>query len=393
MSSTLFRRARVGRDSEQVDLLVTDGRIARVAPAIDTDADVVDLADRVVLPGLVDGHAHLDKTLWTGPWIRHETAASIADLIANGQRRRPELGIPHRGYITALLEHMVTLGTSHVRSHVDIDPLLGLSAVEAVRAAADGLAHAIDVELVAFPQAGILISPGTAELLDQALAAGVETIGGIDPAGVDGDPVRHLDLVFELADRHGVGVDIHLHDRGTLGLWQFERIIERAAALGLGGKVVISHGYALIGAAPDVQDRLIARLAEAGIAIASTAPSTAMPLGKLRAAGVPLTLGNDGVRDLWSPNTTADMLERVMFQVKNGGDSTDSGISAALDAATVDSARALGLDGYGLSEGDKADFVAVDARNAAEAVMTRPTDRVVVKHGRVVARDGALLAR
>ena len=112
-----------------------------------------------------------------------------------------ELAIPNVDRIVALLEAMVASGTSYVRSHTDIDPEVGLRGVEAVRAAVDRLDGRISVEQVAFPQHGILTNPGTAELLADALEAGVETVGGIDPAGMDRDPVRHLDVVFDLAAR------------------------------------------------------------------------------------------------------------------------------------------------------------------------------------------------
>jgi cytosine deaminase len=117
--------------------------------------------------------------------------------------------------MTALLERMVASGTSHVRTHTDVVTDHGLAGVEAVWAARERLGGRVTIEQVAFPQYGVLADPGTAELLDEALSNGVEVIGGIDPAGADRDPVRHLDIVFTLAERHGAGIDIHLHDGGS----------------------------------------------------------------------------------------------------------------------------------------------------------------------------------
>jgi len=390
MTELLLRDATV--DGVRTDLLLRDGRIASIAPSVQAPgATVEDLGGRLVLPGFVDGHAHLDKTMWGGPWVPHSAPPGLMGKIRNGVERRPELGIPSTDCITALLGHMVTVGTTHVRSHVDVDPEVGLGSVTAVRAALERLDGRITAELVAFPQTGMLISPGTAELLEEALKAGVEHIGGIDPAGVDRDPVKHLDVIFELAARHGAGVDIHLHDRGSLGVFQFELIIERTRALGLGGKVTISHGFALAGADPETRDRLVDGLAGAGISLATTAPSPALPLRHLYEAGVPVTLGNDGIRDLWSPYGTGDMLERALFQAKHSGFSTDEDIALAVDAATLGGARVTGLGAYGIVEGAAADLVVVDARNAAEAVVLRPTRSLVVKAGRIVARDGELV--
>lgn len=393
MTELLLRDARIWGREGSADLLIRDGRIAelREPGRGETGGRVEELGGRLVLPGFVDGHAHLDKTLWGGPWVPHDAAPGLMGKIRNGQERRPELGVPSADYVTALLENMIVCGTTHVRSHVDVDPLVGLGSVEAVRDAVARHGGRISAELVAFPQAGMLISPGTEALLEEALKAGVESIGGLDPAGVDRDPVRHLDAVFALAERYGAGVDIHLHDGGTLGAWQFELIIERTRALGLNGKVTISHGFALGDADPATRDRLIAGLAEAGVALASVAPSRGvLPLRLLREAGVPMTLGNDGVRDLWSPFGTGDMLERALFQAKGTGP-RDEDVELALDAATYGGARALGLRDYGLAVGDHADLVVVDARNAAEAVCVRPRRSLVVKSGRIVARDGDLV--
>jgi cytosine deaminase len=141
----------------------------------------------------------------------------VGAALGRRRRRRGELGIPSVDRIVALLERMVTAGTSHVRSHTDVDPEVGLRGVEAVRSAVLRLGGRIGVEQVAFPQHGLLINPGTGELLEEALRSGVETIGGIDPAGMDRDPVRHLDIVFDLAARHGARIDMHLHDGGSRG--------------------------------------------------------------------------------------------------------------------------------------------------------------------------------
>ena len=142
---------------------------------------------------LVEAHCHLDKTLYGGPWVPHSAGDALADRIANDRRprraRHPERR-PHHGAARA----MVAAGTSHVRTHTDVDPEVGLRGVEVVASAAERLGGRIAVEQVAFPQHGLLTNPGTAELLEEALKEGVETIGGIDPAGMDGDPVRHLDV-------------------------------------------------------------------------------------------------------------------------------------------------------------------------------------------------------
>jgi cytosine deaminase len=369
------------------DVLVRDGAIQRIEPGLELDAEVVDISGRLVLPGLVDAHCHLDKTLFGGPWVPHSAGDALEDRIANDRRRRAELGIPSVERIVALLETMAAAGTSYVRSHTDIDPEVGLRGVEAVREAVARLDGRIGVEQVAFPQHGILINPGTAELLEEALRSGVEAIGGIDPAGMDGDPVRHLDLIFELAARYGARIDLHLHDGGSLGTWELGLIVDRTREAGLEGRVTVSHAYGFSSADAGVQARLAERLAEAGVTLLTAAVYSfpVPPVKALRAAGVNVACGHDGICDLWGPYGSGDMLERAMHVAYRNTFRRDEDIELALEAATYGGARALGLEPYGLVAGAPADLVVVAARTPAEAVVTHPPRELVLKGGRVVA--------
>jgi cytosine/creatinine deaminase len=393
MADLLLRGGRPWGFDGPADILVRDGVIERIEPGIDLDVESLDVPGRLVLPGLVDAHCHLDKTLYGGPWVPHSAGDALEERIANDLRRRGELGIPDVDRMVALLERMVAGGTSHVRSHTDVDPEVGLRGVEAVRAAVQRLDGRIEVEQVAFPQHGVLINPGTAELLEEALRSGVETIGGIDPAGMDGDPVRHLDIVFALAERYGARIDLHLHDGGSLGLWELELIVDRTRDAGLAGRVTVSHAYGFSQSDAASQERLLERLAEAGVTLLTAAVYSfpVPPIKRLRAAGVNVACGHDGICDLWGPYGSGDMLERAMHVAYRSTFRRDEDIELALDAATYGGARALGLDPYGLAPGAPASLVVVAARTAAEAVVAHPVRELVLKAGRVVARDGQLV--
>jgi cytosine/creatinine deaminase len=394
VSDLLLRGGRPWGLDGPADILVRDGAIERIEPGVPVgDAEVLDIAGRLVLPGLVDAHCHLDKTLYGGSWVPHSAGDALEERIANDRRRRGELGIPSVDRITALLERMLAAGTSYVRSHTDIDPEVGLRGVEAVRAAVQRLDGRIGVEQVAFPQHGLLSNPGTAELLEEALRSGVETIGGIDPAGVDRDPVRHLDVIFDLAARYGARIDVHLHDGGSLGAWELELIAERTRDAGLGGRVTVSHAYGFSQAGATEQARLIDQLAEAGVTLLTAAVYSfpVPPIKQLRAAGVNVACGHDGICDLWGPYGSGDMLERAMHVAYRCTFRRDEDIELALEAATYGGARALGIDRYGLAPGAPADLLVVAARTAAEAVVTHPVRELVLKDGRAVARDGRLV--
>jgi cytosine deaminase len=394
MAGVLLRGGRPWGHDRAADILVRDGAIAVIGTDVDAaGAEVLEVADHLVLPGLVDAHCHLDKTLCGGPWVPHSAGEALSDRIANERRRRGELGIPDVDYIANLLGRMVASGTTHVRTHTDIDPAFGLAGVEAVRAAVARMDGRIAVEQVAFPQYGLLTNPGTAELLEEALRSGVETVGGIDPAGFDRDPVRHLDIVFGLAAQYGASVDLHLHDVGSLGAWELELIAERTRDAGLGGRVTVSHAYGFSQVDHAYQDRIIDQLAQAGVTILTAAVYSfpVPPIKRLRAAGVNVACGHDGIRDLWGPYGSGDMLERAMHLAYRSTFRRDEDIELALEAATYGGARTLGLDGYGLAVGGPADLVVVDARTPAEAVVAHPPRELVLKHGVVVARGGALV--
>jgi cytosine deaminase len=373
------------------DLLIGDGRIARVAERLQAPegATVVDGRGQLALPGLVDAHAHLDKTLWGLPWRPHSAGDGLAALIENEHQGRAELAA--RGITVAqragnLLGAYVAAGTSHLRSHVDVDPVVGLDNLHGVMEARAAFAGRLTVELVAFPQSGLLVRPGTAELLEAAVRDGAELVGGLDPAGFDHRPVEHLDTVFAIADRHGCGLDVHLHDGGELGAFTLDLIVERARVLGLAGKVTVSHAFALAEVPEARLGGLIEGLAGAGVSLTTVAPGNRppLPLARLRSAGVAVGLGCDGVRDLWSPWGDGDLLGRAALLAWRAGARRDQDLAAAFELASSGGAAVLGLDGYGLEPGCAADLVLVPAATVAEAVVVHPPRSLVLKAGRVV---------
>ncbi|MCF7547541.1 amidohydrolase [Pseudonocardia sp. WMMC193] len=388
MSADLLLRRVRPHGAPETDVLVRAGRIAATGPDLDAPGvPVEDGGGALLLPGFVDAHCHVDKTYW-GRWVPNTAGPTLAERIDNERARRDELGLPSVEAIGGLLDRMVERGTAAIRTHTSIDPEVGLRGVEAVRAAA--ATRTLRVEQVAFPQSGMLARPGTLELMERAVAGGVETVGGLDPASYDRDPVRALDAVFDIAARHGCGVDVHLHDTGTLGTWQVELVVERTRALTMAGRVTVSHAFGFCGADAADQDRLVELLAEAGVAIATAAvyDRPVPPLVRMAAAGAAVALGNDGIRDLWAPYGDGDMLDRAHQLATRSALRSDPEITLALHAATAGGARVLGLADHGLDVGCRADLVLVDAAVPAEAVVARPPRRLVVHGGRVVARSG-----
>jgi cytosine deaminase len=397
--SLVVRNVRLGHDAPLVEVHIEGGSIRSIGPAgarpVPAGASVEDGAGALILPGMVDAHCHLDKTLWGRPWVPHSAGPALADRIANGEGRRRELDLPGDDAVHALAQQLVACGTTAARTHTDVDPDIGLAGLELVREVAADLSGSIDIEQVAFPQGGLLTRPGTAELLELALKEGLaECIGGIDPSAVERDAVRHLDLVFGLAETYGAKVDIHLHERGTLGAYAMELVIERTRRHGLQGRVTLSHAVAIAEVDRGQADRIAEGLAAERISLvtATVYNTPVLPVERLAEQGVNVGAGNDGIRDLWGPYGSGDMLERTFHLAYRSGFRTDEQIATAFDVTVRGGATALGRPAAEVAPERPADFFLVEAASVGEAVAVRPVRRLVVKDGVVVARNGLTTA-
>jgi cytosine/adenosine deaminase-related metal-dependent hydrolase len=396
-TSWVIRNVRAMGEPEAVDIVVREGRIDAIGPdagAGIADLETIDGGGRLAFPGLVDAHTHMDKTLMGLGWHRHDVGPSLLDMIENERRLRREEGIDSHRQSMRHARAAIATGTTYIRTHVDIDTEIGLKGFDGVKKTQAELADALTMQVVAFPQSGMLVRPGTVELLEDALRNGAEVMGGLDPSTIDRDPVRHLDTVVGLAEKHDVDVDVHLHEPGELGAFSIELIAERTKALGYQGRVVISHAFALGGVDDARLGRLVELLLENDIAIMTHGPGghRAIPnIKDLATRGVRLCTGNDGIRDSWGPLNTPDMLERVYIVIYRNNLRRDDDIENVIRVATEGGANVMKAAGYGLREGADADLMLVDGETHVEAVISRPARRLVMKRGRVVARDGEAL--
>lgn len=385
-------------DGTPVMLAVTNGVIAAVLGAHDPVPDAVekvDLAGAMISPGFVEGHIHLDTSFYGDTWRPHKPCTGTFDVHERVAFQAENLAAaaPMLERARNQLELCMSQGTTHMRSHVMVDGSVGLSALETILELRSQYVGRIDLQLVAFPQNGIQSSPGTPDLLDQAIGMGCDLVGGIDPATFDRNIEAHLDVVFGIAEKRGVDVDIHLHDMGTLGAFEIEQIAARARALGMQGHVAVSHAYCLGELSQDKQKAMADMLAESGIAIMTNAPGIHPfpPVALLREAGVTVFSGSDNIRDSWWPYGDGDMLSRANIIGYNSGFFEDHELHAAMDIVTNGGAQALRMNYYGVKEGCKADFVTISAQHAPEAVVAIPKCRDTYKGGILIATKGVVL--
>lgn len=395
MAALQFHGA-VDRAGQPLSFAVDNGHFTRFgrpdphATPLPADASaMVDLTGYTVLPGLVDGHIHLDKSFVGDRWHPHQPVATLRERLAE-EKRALASAAPMADRAEALIRQVARLGSSTLRCHVDIDAATGLRHLHAVQEAHARCSGLVDIQYVAFPQAGVISSPGTAQVLEQAVREGVEVVGGIDPERLDGDPQGQLDVLFGLAERYATRIDIHLHEPGEQGLAQLLRICARTQAAGLQGRVAVSHAYAL-GEVPLARAQQVGeQLARAGVAIMTNAPGDRPfpPVAALHALGVCVFAGNDNIRDCWWPYGNGDLLQRAMLIGYRSGFYTDEALQLALDMVTTHAAAALGLQDHGLAEGRPATFVAVRADHGPAAVAGVPALRLSMRRGQWIIAPG-----
>lgn len=386
---------------ELSDVAIANGRITAVethdpARSVQDGDTVVEGRNRILVPSFSDVHVHLDSTRIGLPFRGHTGGPGVWTMMMNDRQNWRHAEVPLQDRVNNTLGRMIARGTTRVRSYAQVDVDCRLERFEAVAAAKATFADAASVDIIAFPQAGLLLEQGTVELMEEALKAGANVMGGIDPCSLDRDPAKHLDIVFGLAEKYQVPIDIHLHEPGELGVFSTDLVLERTRALGMQGKVTMSHAYHLGSVNEATTQRLIAEFAELDVSLASVAPAVSgqLPIPLLSEAGVRLGLGEDGQRDYWSPYGNTDMLDRTWQLAFTHGFRKDELIEHCLAIATVGGASILDpgsirLKGTahrpGLEVGDPAELLLVDGETVASTVMDRGKDRTVIHDGRVVA--------
>jgi cytosine deaminase len=379
-------------DGTPGDVLIKDGKIAQIGATVDAPdgVDVLDAEGMLLYPSLVDGHSHLDKSLIGMPWYHREGGRDLHTMFADERDMRSSTAWDYERQISRNLEIMIANGATYTRAFADVDTQNGLAGIQAMLALKDKYINAVTMQVIAFPQSGVAARPGTSDVIDEAMKSGADIVGGMDPCLIERDPVRHLDLLFGLAEKHGAGVDVHLHERGYMGAFSAELIIDRAKSTQLPGPIMISHPDFLGDIATSDAERIIDALVDAGVSVTSNAPSSdpKPPLRRMIDVGVNIASGCDGQCDTWAPMNHSDMLQKAYKLAWRNGMTSDIELRHVLDIVTEGGAKAMRLENYGLDVGDEADLLLLPGDVHVEPIATLPTRRTVIKRGRVVAVDG-----
>ena len=408
MSDLLIHNATLPDGRSGIDVLVADGRIVNVSPRISAAAaQTIDAQGYLLTPPFVDPHFHMDATLTYGV-PRVNASGTLLEGIALWGELKPYLtqdAIVARAL--AYCDWAVAKGLLAIRSHVDVcDPRL--LAVEALLHVKEKVAPYLDLQLVAFPQDGALRSTGAMDLLKRALAMGVDVVGGIPHfERTMHDGTESVRLLCELAAEQGRLVDMHCDETDDPSSRHIETLAAQALRLGLQGRVTGSHLTSMHSMDNYYVSKLIPLIHEAGVsAVANplinvtiqgrhdTYPKrrgmTRVP--ELMAAGVTVAFGHDCVMDPWYSLGSADSLEVASMGLHVAQMTSQAGMRACFDAVTVNGAKILHLDGYGIASGNRADFVLLQARDPIEAIRLRAPRLKVFRAGKVIAETPAATA-
>lgn len=402
----LIKNARVWDDRPLADIAIEDGKISAIGAGIEIGNAAehsIDANGRAVLPGFLEPHLHLDKALlYRRRPARDgtlEEAIRITGQLKASQERQDVLERSR-----TVLDMALRAGTVGIRAHPDVDPIQGLIGVETalqVREEYDGL---VDLQIVAFPQEGIIKAPGTFELMQEAMRMGATAVGGCpynEPSWEDTQ--RHIDMVFELAQRFDAPVDMHVDfadDASDQRYCAAAYIARRAIDLGYQGRVSLGHVTSLAALTPEEAKPVIDLLREADVTIV-TLPATDLYLGGrrdrrnqrrgltpvhlLRDSGVNVTFSSNNIRNAFTPFGNADPLLIGYLLACVGQFGTPHSQAEVIQMATYAAARSMGLsDTYGLVAGRQADLVILDTSLVSDALLDLPPRLWVIKRGRVV---------
>jgi cytosine deaminase len=392
----VLRNARiVGREDHAVDIAIADGHIVDIAETIAADAPEQRLDGRLAVPGFVETHIHLDKS-----GILERCCSEQGTL----KEAISEVAAAKRGFTTEdvyararrTLEKAILQGTMRMRTHVEVDPRIGLRGFEAIIRLKRDYAWAIDLEICVFPQEGLLNDPGTDELLVAACEAGADLIGGCPYT--DTDPHGHIDRVFALARRFDLDIDFHLDFDLDASWMDSDEVCRQTVAHRYGGRVAVGHATKLSALPPA---RLLAtarRLADAGVAV-TVLPATDLflmgrdhdhdvprgiaPAHRLLAHGVTCSLATNNVLNPFTPLGDCSLVRIANLYANAAQIGRASELAACFDMVTTMAAKLMNLDDYGIAVGHPADIVVLDCRDRAAAIAELAQPLVGIKRGRL----------
>ena len=391
----VLRQGRLtGSDEAPVDIGVADGRIVDIAPHIVADAPEQQLDGRLAIPGFVETHIHLDKScILERCNCERGTLEEAIETVAAAKRSFTEADIYARAQRT--LEKAIIQGTTRMRTHVEVDPRVGLNGFHAVRALKRDYAWALDLQICVFPQEGLTNDPGTEELLVEACEQGADVIGGCPYT--DTDPAAQTARIFDIARRFDLDIDFHLDFDLDPSWMHLDEVCRQTDAHRWGDRVAVGHVTKLSTIDHSRLREIGVRLADAGVAV-TVLPATDLflmgrehhhhvprgvaPAHRLLAHGVTCSLATNNVLNPFTPFGDCSLIRIANLYANIAQLGRNADMHACFDMITTLPARLMNAARYGVAVGHAADLVVIDSRDPAMAVAELAQPLVGYKHGR-----------
>jgi cytosine/creatinine deaminase len=392
----ILRKVRIKDEKELKDVAIKDGRIAAIEDNIEASAArEINGEGRVLIPGLVESHIHLDKALIADRLPNK--SGTLMEAIQVTAKLKPTFtkeDVEERARKALMM--LIKNGTTHIRTHSEFDPSQGFTGFKTVLKLKEEFKNLIDMQVVAFPQEGILKVPGTEKMMHQAMEMGADVVGGI-PYN-DTPAKEHIDLVFEIAKKYDKPIDFHQDFKDEADGITIEYVCEKTIKEGFEGRVSVGHLTSL-GALPKERLQPIIELMSRAKVSVMSLPATDLHLGgrkdeynvrravtpvrALRDGGVNVCLASNNIRNAFTPYGNGDLMQIAMLAIPVSHLGGADDLPTVLPMLTSNPAKALGLKDYGIAVGNKADMVLLDTNNVNDAIIDIPDRLYVIKNGRI----------
>ena len=403
----IVRNALLRGEAQARDLFMSNGKYVSSEKDLSPSCiREVDAGGKLCIPSFIDPHVHLDKahTIVSAKANRSGTLAEAIKIGLELKRNYTSDDLVKRAGETIVAA--VSNGVTHLRTHVDVDNVGGLLPLEAIVEARSIYSDIVDLQIVAFPQEGLIRNKGAVDLMWKAMEKGADVVGGM-PLNEDGieESAKHIDIAFEIAKKFNADIDMHVDETDDPSARTLEILARHTIANDWQDRVTAGHTCALAAYPDDYADKIIQLVKDARIHMITNPATNLLLQGRhdkhpkrrgitrvkeLLAQGINVSFGQDNLRDVFYPFGRIDPLEIALLTAHTAHMSTPKEIEQVFDMPTVNAAGALRLENYGTNPGSQADLVVLDAYSPAEAITQQANRRYVIKRGRLVTETEIL---
>lgn len=372
-------------------ILISNGKIEGIYEmnSFNDNIERINMKGMLAIPSFKDRHIHLDKGHYGGKWSACTTFTSVFDRIKEEEEFLPSFLNDTEIKAKKLLDLLIKNGVTETRVQCNVDPVIGLGNMERILKALEDYNDKVDYEVVAFPQHGLLRSNSISYMKD-AMRKGAKIVGGLDPATIDDDINKSIDEMMNIAVEFNSDIDIHLHERGTLGAYVIRRLLKVVEEAKWQNRVTISHGYCLGDLDKTDLLNICDSMKELGVELSTTSPIdvSCPPVPFISDYGIKVNIINDNINDHWSPFGSGDLLERLSRMCEKFGVIEEYNLNKYLKLIT-NGKSILDKDGNVLwpKVGDKADMVFCDASCSAEAIARISERNALMKDGKFIFKN------